>query len=348
MIATQTAQAPTATPPLISAEVVAEFDDLLDKLVEQDLFTGSVLLAYQGNVLISQGYGLADREQNIPNTAQTRYRIASMTKQFTAMAILILASHGKLDVQDPICKYLDDCPPTWETITIHHLLTHTSGLIDCITIPGYQGLVSTPTAPLQIISLVKDSPLDFQPGEKFSYNQTGYILLGIIIERVSGQSYENFLQQSIFTPVGMQDSGFDHNAQGVAVGYAQMSSSSPASFVDLTFISSTGALYSTVEDLYRWSQALSTEKLVPQAYLDKMFTPYVVNQDDGSEYGYGTMISTSHDRPINGHYGGISGFRSVFARYPDDQITFIILSNWEGQNVDFFLSWLGDKIFGEN
>ena len=203
--ATQTAQAPTAISPLISPEVVAEIDDLLDKLAEQDLFTGSVLLAHQGKVLISQGYGLADREQNIPNTPQTRYRIASMTKQFTAMAILILEAQGKLDVKDPICIYIADCPSTWEAITIHHLLTHTSGIPDYLSLPYYGSSRATPSAPLQTIARFKDLLLNFQPGEKFSYSNSGYIVLGYIIEQVSGQTYQDFLQQSIFTPLNLRD-----------------------------------------------------------------------------------------------------------------------------------------------
>jgi CubicO group peptidase (beta-lactamase class C family) len=168
---------------------VARLDEILSRMAADETFSGSVLITQDGEVLLSRGYGSADRELGISNTPQTRFRLGSVTKQFTAMAILILQSQGRLNVQDPICSYIEDCPAAWEDITIHHLLTHTSGITYMV---GNSG--SLPITPAELIALFKESPLDFQPGEGFSYSNCGYWVLGTIIEQVSGQSYEDFIQ----------------------------------------------------------------------------------------------------------------------------------------------------------
>ena len=307
--------------------------------------SGAVLLAHKGDVLLSQGYGLADREQKIPNTAQTRYRIASITKQFTAMAILILQAQGKLDVQDPICEYIPGCPAAWEAITIDHLLTHASGIPDYIEMNEYLSRRATPSTPEQIIALFKDLPLDFQPGENWSYTDSGYVILGSIIEQVSGQSYETFLQQSIFTPLNMGDTGYDHNSNGVSVGYRDKYSTLPVEFYEGY---AGGGLYSTVEDLYKWDQALYTEQLLPQAQLKQMFVSHAAIPDSGGwAYGYGWLIGEEQGRTLIAHTGGIEGFASIIARYPDDQITIIILINQEDQDPILIQQNTAKKIFGE-
>ncbi len=227
-------------------------------------------------------------------------------------------------------------------------MTHTSGIPDYLSLPYYGSSRATPSAPLQTIARFKDLLLNFQPGEKFSYSNSGYIVLGYIIEQVSGQTYEDFLQQSIFTPLNLRDFGYDHNSNGLAIGYEDKYSSLPADFIDMSIPYAAGALYSTVEDLYRWDQALYTEKLVPQAYLDEMFTPYAVYPDSsGYAYGYGWGIGTDHGRPINGHEGGVEGFNTIIARYPDDQITIIVLSNQQNQAARSILDILTSKIFGD-
>ena len=342
---TQTSTDPplaTPTSPYISTEI----DTVLGNLAQQSLFTGSVLIAKQGRVLLSQGYGLADREWNIPNKPQTRFRLGSLTKQFTAMAILILESQGKLNVKDPICKYIPDCPSTWEAITIKHLLTHTSGIPDFLSFADYPSTRNVPSTPVQTIARFKDKPLEFQPGEKFSYSNSGYIVLGYIIKQVSGQTYEDFLKQSIFTPLNLRDTGYDHNSNSLAVGYPDRYSTLPADFIDMSIPYAAGGLYSTVEDLYRWEQSLSTDHLVPKTYLDEMFAPQVAIPDSGLAYGYGWITGKDPlGRSINAHSGGIEGFASTIARYPDDQVTIIILSNQQDKNVELILQILYNKIF---
>ena len=307
---------------------VAQLDGILSRMAADETFSGSVLIAQDGEVLLNRGYGSADREQGISNTPQTRFLIGSVTKQFTAMAILILQSQGRLNVQDPICRYIEDCPTAWKDITIHHLLTHTSGITFMV---GNSG--SLPITPAGLLALFKDSPLDFQPGERFNYSNCGYWVLGYIIEQVSGQSYEDFIQQAIFEPLDMHDSGYNQDASGLAVGYKdQYTIAAPTEESDSSFSYSAGALYSTVEDLYRWDQALYTDQLIPQDLLDQMFAPQISMYPDvvGSMvYGYGWFVLDDLGRQLVWHGGAIEGFRSVIFRYPDERITIIILSNQE-------------------
>jgi CubicO group peptidase (beta-lactamase class C family) len=345
---TATSIPPTPTTTALPPALVSELDSTLADLARQSLFTGSVLIAQHGKVLLSQGYGLADRKQNIPNTPQTRFRLGSLTKQFTAMAILILEAQGKLNVKDLICKYISDCPSTWAAITIHQLLTHTSGIPDLFSVVNWPEIRATPSTPLETMARFKDKPLDFQPGESWSYSNSGYIVLGHIIEQASGQTYEDFLQKSIFTPLNLRDTGYEHNSSGLAVGYPDRYSKVPAAYVDMSIPFAAGSLYSTVEDLYRWEQVLSTEKLVPKAYLDEMFAAQaLIPNGNGAAYGYGWAIWTENGRLINTHSGGIEGFVTVITRYPNNQVTLIVLSNQQDLDDGTIGRILSRKIFGD-
>jgi CubicO group peptidase (beta-lactamase class C family) len=339
--------APTNTPTQPSRDIQAlsaDLDTMLQKITKAGVFSGSVLVAQNGQVILSKGYGFADREQKIPNTAQTKFCIASITKQFTAMAIMMLQEQGKLNVQDKICTYLTDCPEAWKPITIHQLLTHTSGIPDTPVAFYIQEITSS--LPLeQSIADAKTKPLDFQPGEKFSYDDRGYVLLGKIIEAVSGQAYEAFLQKNIFEPLQLSNTGFDLYQDDLAVGYRDQVYIAPQ--FNMWVLSSAGALYSTVEDLYRWDQALYTDKLVPQHILDTLFTAYVEMPDSGGwGYGYGWMIVPGQPRLIT-HYGGWSGFTSVIKRYPDDKATIIVLTNQENVAPDSTGDLISKKLFGK-
>jgi len=317
---------------------VAQLDEILSRMAADETFSGSVLIAQGGEVLLSRGYGSADHELGIPNTTQTRFRLGSVTKQFTAMAILILQSQGRLNVQDPICRYIDDCPAAWEGITIHHLLTHTSGITYMV---GNSG--SLPITPAELIALIKDLPLAFQPGEKFSYSNCGYWVLGYIIEQVSGQSYKDFIQQAIFEPLDMHDSGYDQDASGLAVGYKDRYTIAPPSGVsDSSFAYSAGALYSTVEDIYRWDQALYTNQLISKDLLDQIFAPQIIMDPDvvGSmAYGYGWFVLDDLSQQVVWHGGSIDGFKAGIIRYPDERITIILLSNQEDSSDTMYFSW---------
>lgn len=316
---------------------VAQLDGILSRMAADETFSGSILIAQDGEVLLSTGYGSADRELGISNTPQTRFRLGSVTKQFTAMAILILQSQGKLNIQDPICKYIEDCPSAWEAITIHHLLTHTSGMVAMIGPPG-----SLPITPAGLLARIKDFALSSQPGEKFSYSNCGYWILGYIIEQVSGQSYKDFIQQAIFEPLDMHDSGYDQNPRGLPVGYKDQYAIAARSLVnDSSFAYSAGALYSTVEDLYRYDQALYTGQLIPRDLLDQMYAPRIGMDPDvvgGTAYGYGWFVLDHLGRRMVGHGGAIEGFRAWLFRYPADRITIILLSNQEDSQETMYFS----------
>jgi CubicO group peptidase (beta-lactamase class C family) len=296
-------------------------DSYLNEIVGAGWFQGAVLVARRGTVIFSKGYGLADAARGIPNTAQTRFRLASLTKQFTAMAIMILQAHGRLDVRDSICAHLADCPDAWRPITIHNLLTHTSGLPNYTDFGDYEATQMLPATPDELVARFRDQPLLFPPGTQYMYENSDYVLLGQIIERVSGQSYGDFLRAAIFEPLGMRDSGVDPGAggEGQAIGYRVAGELAPA--LDTSTLFAAGSLYSTVEDLYRWDQALYTTKLLPKPLLDAMWTPFM------RDYGYGWWIATFNGHREISHPGLIDGFATLYARYPDDQVTVIVLSN---------------------
>jgi len=322
----------------------ARIDAYLNQLTQAQEFTGSVLVAQDGQILLSKGYGLADVENQVPNTPQTRFRIHWLTMPFTAMAVLMLEAEGKLDVQDPICQYIPDCPEYWQEITIHHLLTHTSGLSDWIQ--PWAGEEDIPSTSLELVEQIKHKPPYFAPGEELRYSGNGYIVLGHIIEEVSGQSYESFLQQRIFEPLGMVNSGLGD--ENVTVGYWKDGEKAPVP--DLLFQYSAGGLYSSVEDLYLWDQALYGEQLIPQEYLDRIFTGYARTSSmdiDEADYGYGWFIGKILDRPVIAHGGGMNGFTSMLLRFPNEQVTIIVLRSYGIPIYDRLEIELAKMVFGE-
>ncbi|MFM9263594.1 serine hydrolase [Tychonema sp. BBK16] len=340
------ATATTLAPPS-AQEIISTTDTYLSNPIKAKLFSGSVLIARNGEVLVRTGYGEADREKHLVSTAQTKFRLGSLTKQFTAMAILILQARGKLNVHDRICTYLAGCPTAWQPITIHQLLTHTSGIPDFTSFPDFLTTQGSPSSPTETIARFKDKPLDFQPGEKFSYSNSGYVVLGAIIEQASGKRYEAFLQENIFVPLQMVDSGYDHNNGGLAIGYRDQTSV-PADFINMSIPYAAGGLYSTVEDLYRWDQSLYTDKLIPKDLLDKMFTAFAPIADSGGfGYGYGWLIGKEFDRSVVSHGGGISGFKTAIARYPNDKVVIIVLGNREDVNSGDIGVQLAKIVFGE-
>jgi CubicO group peptidase (beta-lactamase class C family) len=327
-------------------DLASRLDTVLNKMAKSDLFNGSLLIAQKGMVLVSKGYGMADHDKQIANTPQTKFRIGSITKQFTAMAILMLQAQGKLKVQDPICHYLWDCPAAWQPITIHQLLTHTSGIPNFTDFPDYRKFKKSPSTPIQTIAQFKDKPLDFTPGTKWSYSNSGYIVLGAIIEKVSGKSYEVFLQEHIFAPLKMSNTGYEHTTDILATGY--VSKYSKADSIDMSVPFAAGGLYSTVEDLYLWDQALYTDQLVSKDVLDTMFrVAAAVPDSNGLGYGYGWFVGKESNHRWVGHEGGIEGFHTLISRYPDERVTIILLSNHENTSLDIIEQSLGQIVFGD-
>jgi CubicO group peptidase (beta-lactamase class C family) len=337
--------AATQTPEQTLTPAGARLDAWLSGLAQSGDLRGSVLVARGGAVLLSRGYGVADEASGAPNTATTRFRIGSITKQFTAMAILMLQEQGKLRVEDSICRYMSDCPEAWRPVTLRHLLTHTSGVPDYTNFPDFPALIGTSATLDQLITRFRSLPLEFTPGARWSYSNSGYILLGAVIERASGQAYSVFLQEHIFTPLGMRDTSYDANAPPSpqhATGY--LSAHHLPVYLDMSEFGPAGALASTVEDLYRWDRALVTHRLVSQEAMTAMFTPAIpcpaggclIPSDRG--YSYGWFIAAEAGRTLIYHLGRIDGFLTYNGFSQPDDITVVLLSNLETTAV------LGDSL----
>jgi CubicO group peptidase (beta-lactamase class C family) len=318
--------------------------DKLDKLIsayaDYGQFNGSVLVAEQGKVIYKKGFGLANMEWNIPNQPGTKHRLGSITKQFTSMLIMQLVQHGKLKLDASISTYLPDYPKrNGDAITIHHLLTHTSGIPDFTSFPNFsKDIMRNTYRPEELVNYFADSTLEFTPGERFTYSNSGYTLLGVIIEKVTGTSYERVLQDNILTPLNMNNTGYDHNStllKNRASGYNKIGRSyTNASFADMSVPYAAGALYSTVEDLYLWDQALYTEKLLPKKYMDLLFTKHI--WEGRSYYGYGWFIGempigkTQEQVQTISHGGSINGFNTLITRIPSDKSLIVLLNNTGG------------------
>jgi CubicO group peptidase (beta-lactamase class C family) len=301
-------------------------DQIVQSYVSNKQFMGSVLVARGNDVVFSKGYGSANLEWDVPDTPSTKFRIGSVTKQFTAASILLLEERGKLNVEDTVKKYLPDAPAAWDKITLFHLLTHTAGIPNVPGSPDQQSLGFRTTA--DNVARFRDKPLDFAPGEKWNYSNNGYILLGYLIERISGQSYEKFLQENIFSPLGMKDSGYESNAAVTArraAGYAPGPDGPVnAAFIHMSVPHAAGALYSTTEDLWRWEQGLFGGKLLSAASLQKMTAPFK------NEYAFGLQVHTVNGRKVIDHSGSIQGFNTMLAYYPEDKLTVVALGNLNG------------------
>lgn len=306
-----------------------ELDSYMKALVKNRNFHGSVLVAKEGKVLLDQGYGFADFKQNVMNKPQTKFAIGSVTKQFTAMAVMQLCEKGLINVEDKVSKYLSDFP-NGDIITIHNLLSQTSGLKNFTEVKGFLELNTDNKDPMVCINLIKDMPLEFKPGEEFRYSNTNFTLLGIIVEKVTGESLENYLQENIFTPLNMVNTGIcygENNEFSGATSYTGFLEVAPID--DKLVLSQTygaGSMYSTVEDLYRWDSALKTEKLVKQQTLDQIFKEHIPMYETAS-YGYGWMIADTAIGKEILHGGNTFGFTANIARYIDKDLTIIILTN---------------------
>jgi CubicO group peptidase (beta-lactamase class C family) len=328
-----------------SKDLTTRVDEYVNGLVKQNRFSGAILLARDGKVLLSKGYGMANLEDETPNTPQTKFRLGSLTKQFTAAAILLLQERGKLNVQDAICKYVENCPAAWQAITVHHLLTHTSGIPNITSFPEFSKVKFFPSTPLESIAMFKDKALEFAPGEKFNYSNSGYILLGYIVERASGKSYADFVRENIFQPLGMKNTDLDTNSGIIkkrAAGYTRGPNGIVnAEYINMTIPYSAGAMYSTVEDLYLWDRALYTEKLVSKKSLEAMTTPF----KDG--YAYGLSIGEQYGLKTIIHGGGIEGFSTFLTRFTDGDGTVIVLSNIDSANSGLVAKRLGGMLYAD-
>jgi len=300
----------------------------LDKYAQAEAsikgFSGTVLVMKQNKVVLRKAYGLADREWNIPNTPDTKFRIGSITKQFTAACILQLAEQGKLGLDDKLSKYIPDFPKG-DSVTIHMLLNHTSGIASFTDQPEFANIAKLTWSMDSMILFFKNKPYNFSPGTKFQYNNSGFFLLGYIIEKVSGQSYNEYLRKHILDKLGMTNTGIDRLDSILpfrARGYTKEKDHYVnADYISLAWPFSAGVLYSTVDDMYKWDRALYGTSVISAASKQKMFAPGKGN------YGYGVFIDSLGKHYRIGHGGGIPGFITQISRYVNDDVCIIVLSN---------------------
>jgi CubicO group peptidase (beta-lactamase class C family) len=322
------AQAPVRPDSRFSAQA----DALMKDYVRGELFTGTVLVARDGKVMFRKAYGAANREWTIPNAVDTRYRIGSITKPFTATAILQLADENKLGLDDPIGKYLPDLPTSWGQASIRQLLSHTSGIPSHTSLEDFDAkLRPVRHTPQELIELLKDLPLNYEHGTKFRYNNMAYVLLGRIIETVTGMSYPDYLEHKVLRPLKLRSSGYD-DGRAVVSRLAQdytdgASGVLKGRFFNMSNAYAAGAMYSTVDDLLAWQQMLVQGKVLSQPSLKAMFT------DGGHRYGLGWFVRDSLSRKMVEHGGNVGGYSSLLAYYPDDRLTIVVLSNYGEQVV---------------
>lgn len=311
-------------------QVADQVDELLSTLQSRDEFSGSVLLAKGDEIIINQGYGYANREHQVLNTTETKFRIGSITKPFTAMAIMMLEEQGVLSVNENLKRFVPSFHYA-DQITIHHLLTHTSGIPNITQMPNFREFMKHPTTLENTIKQFLYLEPEFKSGTQFTYTNSGYILLASIIEQTTNLSYGDFLKRYIFEPTNMVNTGCDdhkkiilHRAQGYEVDACIVN----AEYIDMTLPVGGGNLYSTTGDLFKWDQMLYSELLVKEKTMKKMFSPY----DFG--YGYGWFITNSGDRRQMHHGGGIVGFKNKITRLTDERLTLILLNNLSSTDVD--------------
>lgn len=322
------AGAALATAQSPAPELSAKFTEYMEAQARVSRFTGAVLVARDGTVLFARGYGMANLEHSIPNSPATKFRLGSITKQFTAAAILQLQEKGKLSVQDPVCKYVPNCPAAWAPVTIHHLLTHTSGIPNFTSFPDYLKTMMIASPPEKSLERFRDKPLEFTPGEKFNYSNSGYVLLGFILEKAAGQSYDDYLRANIFAPLRMNESGYDWSntvLPGRASGYARRGQSgyANAEFVHMTIPHAAGALYSTVDDFVKWDQALYSDKVLSESSREAMFTPFK------SDYAYGWAVRAVAGHKMVSHAGGINGFTLPSCASPTTSSVWWCSATWK-------------------
>ena len=324
----------------LAQDKAAKIDELMAQYHKNNQFMGTVLVAESGKVIYKKGFGYANIEWEIPNTPDTRFRLGSITKQFTAMLILQLVEQGKIKLDGKLTDYLPDYrKDTGDRVTVHHLLNHTSGIPSYTGMPRFfQDVSRNPYSVEDFVKKYTSGDLEFEPGSKFVYNNSGYFLLGAIIEKVTGKPYDQALKENILDPLGMKNTGYDRHETVIkkrATGYQRSPRgllNSP--YLDMSLPYAAGSLYSTVEDLYIWDQALYTDKLISAKSKELMYKPALQN------YAYGWVVTKMPVGENNGtktviaHGGGINGFNTVITRIVDDRHLIVLLNNTGGTRLE--------------
>ncbi|WP_183252016.1 serine hydrolase domain-containing protein [Brevundimonas basaltis] len=328
-------------PPLVVVEDLPQLAGQLERWGGSGAFTGGVLVARGDQVLFRQVYGYADRNLGKPLALDSRFRLASVSKQFTAAAILRLQDEGVLTVDDPVCRWVEDCPAAWAPIRLHHLLSHTSGIPDLMARPGWGLRRVTPATSEQLTVESAQYGLQFPPGTKVRYNNAAYNLLGHVVQKASGLPLQDYLRDAFFVPLAMADTGFEDDRSDVVMGYANLGGPpSPQPDHNVSIIPGAGALYSTLDDLLVWNRALHGGTLLsPESYSQMIadHAPADTPDERGRprrDWGYGLFVNSLGrrvrpdflDRQIY-HTGSWSGFRNLATHQPEGDVTVIVLSN---------------------
>jgi len=310
-----------------------EFDKMLAEKFKANEPGATILVARNSQIIYKKAFGMANLEFDIPMEVDDVFRIGSITKQFTAVAILQLMEHGKLNLQDNIIRFIPDYPTQGYKITIEHLLTHTSGIQSYTAMEDYMERMTLDLKPAEMIDYFKNQPMKFEPGTKWEYSNSNYFLLGYIIEIITGKTYPDYVEENFFKPLGMNNSlyGSDtriikNRVDGYSKGENDFENAKPLS---MTQPYSAGSIQSTVEDLFKWHQAVHSYKLIKKENLDKAFTRYKLSDGEETDYGYGWGMGYVQGSPTIDHGGGINGFRTFSIYLPDEDVFAAVFSNCE-------------------
>ena len=332
-------------------QIEKKLDGLLTQQFKQNQPGCEVLVAKQGKIIYKKAFGSADIELNVPMKPDMVFNLASITKQFTAVAVMQLVEQGKISLHDSIQKYFPDFPSKKYTITIENLLTHTSGIKDYMQVDAPEPYMERwDFTPKQLIDVFKDFPLEFKPGTQFRYSNSGYALLGYIIEKVSSESYPEYIKEHILLPLGLNHTYYDTNntiIPGRVNGYFKDKDGlKKADYWSPTIAYAAGGLISNVEDLYRWNRGLLSYKILDKKYLDKAFTPYQLSDGTSTNYGYGWYINTTNGIKSIEHSGAKNGFLSNEIYYPKQDIFIALLFNSENAPKDAISNSVSSIVLG--
>ncbi|KZE37812.1 hypothetical protein AV656_09805 [Bhargavaea cecembensis] len=327
----------------MEAELIRKYVDSLDA---HGYFNGAIAVLHKGKTVFCKGYGMADYGFGVPNTSKTRFRIGSLSKAFTAMAILQLEEKGVLRREDPISRFFSDFPGG-DKITIHHLLSHMSGVADFASRPDYwTRMMRLPATTQTLMDAIMELPPDFEPGSQAGYSNSGYTILAAIIENVTGLSYGDHMDEHVFKPLGMKNTGSDDGRTVIsqyARGYTLDRDIRRAEWVDMTVATGAYSLYSTAEDLLLWERALSGESMFGQELLTKMFTRH--NEMCGYDWFFSDEEKDGIRRTSWEHFGDVNGFASYYLRYPEEELAVIVLSNFGLTPVDRIAKDIASIVF---
>ena len=342
---------PVAGQPSSAASREVEFDKIMSEQFKPNETGCVALVAEKGKIIYKKAFGMANMELNVPMKTDMAFRLGSISKQFTAISILQLMEKGKLALQDKITTHISDYPKDGNKITIEHLLTHTSGIVNITGMKNFNDIKRKDLKTHEVIDFFKNEPLEFEPGTKWSYSNSGYILLGYIIENVSGMPYSQYLEENIFKPCQMTGSFLANDAKIIknrASGYAKNGDQTVnAEFISMTVPHGAGGILSTVEDLYRWNRALISYKLVTKGTLEKAFKRHKLHDGKDTDYGYGWFFLNIQGHPTVEHGGGIEGFLTSSIYLPKEDVFVAVFSNSTGQSPEFVSAKLAAASIGK-